>query len=146
MGQRSGSPLLGSAVESILLYGSDAWTLTEKLTRQIDGCYTRLLRTALGMKWDQFLTNKELYGNLPKLSDKIRRRRLMLAGHSRRSENEMVSKLVLWTPWHGQRKQGRPALTYINTLTKDTGLETAELETCMKERDIWRSIVARSSR
>ena len=44
--------LLGSAVESILLYGSDAWTLTEKLTRQIDGCYTRLLRTALGIKWD----------------------------------------------------------------------------------------------
>ena len=98
--------LLGSAGESILLYGSDAWTLTEKLTNQIHGCYTRLLRTVLGVKWDQFLTNKELYGNLPKLSDKIRGRRLMLAGHSRRSKNEKVSKLVLWTPRHRQRKPG----------------------------------------
>ncbi len=54
------------------------WTLTEKLTKQIDGCYTRLLRTALGITWDQFLTNEELYGNLPKLSDKIRRRRVII--------------------------------------------------------------------
>ena len=52
-----------------------------------------------------------------------------------------------WSPnWRGQRKQGRPALTYINTLTRETGLETASWNTCMKERDICRSIVARSDR
>ena len=67
--------LLGSAVESVLLYGSDTWTLTEKLSRQLDGCYTRMLRTALNIHWNQFLTNDELYGNLPKISGKIRRRR-----------------------------------------------------------------------
>ncbi len=60
-----------------------------------------------------------------------------------RSKYEMVSKMVLWIPWHGQRK---PALTYIDILTKDTGLETAELEMCMKESNIWRSNVARSGR
>ncbi len=96
--------LLGSAGESILLYGSDAWTVTEKLTKQIHGCYTWLLRTVLGVQWDQFLTNKELYGNLPN-NDKIRGRRLMLAGHFRRSKNEKVSKLVPWTPRHRQRKR-----------------------------------------
>ena len=32
--------------ESILLYGSDTWTLTESLKKQIDGCYTRMLRMA----------------------------------------------------------------------------------------------------
>ena len=52
--------LLGSAVESVLLYGSDTWTLTEKLCRQLDGCYTRMLRTALNSHWNQFLTNKQL--------------------------------------------------------------------------------------
>ncbi len=31
---------------------------SEKLTKQIDGCYTQLLRTALGFKWDQFLTKR----------------------------------------------------------------------------------------
>ena len=57
--------LLGSAVESVLLYGSETWTLTEKLERQVNGCYTRLLRTALNIHWSQFLTNEQLYGNLP---------------------------------------------------------------------------------
>ena len=45
--------LLSSAVESVLLYGSDTWTLTEKLSSQLDGCYTRMLRTAVNIHWNQ---------------------------------------------------------------------------------------------
>ena len=138
--------LFCSTVESVLLYGSDTWTLSEKLTKQLDGCYTRMLRTVLNIHWTQFLTNEQLYGGLPKLSDKIRRRRLTFAGHCRRSEDELASKLVLWTPKHGQRKQGRPALTYIDVLTKDTGLPADELNTCMQDRKVWRSISARAGR
>ncbi len=52
--------LLSSAVESVLLYGSDTWTLTEKLSSQLDGCYTRMLQTALNIHWNQFLTNEQL--------------------------------------------------------------------------------------
>ena len=63
--------LLGSTVESVLLYGCETWTMTEQLSKQLDGCYTRMLRTALGIHWSQFLTNEQLYGNLPKISDKI---------------------------------------------------------------------------
>ena len=77
--------LFCSTVESVLLYGSDTWTLSEKLTKQLDGCYTRMLRTVLNIHWNQFLTNEQLYGGLPKLSDKIRRRRLTFVGHCRRS-------------------------------------------------------------
>ena len=138
--------LLGSAVESVLLYGSETWTLTEKLERQLNGCYTRLLRTALNIHWSQFLTNEQLYGNLPKITEKIRRRRLMFAGHCRRSENEMVSKVVLWEPKHGWRKQGRPAMTYIDSLVKDTDLTVDELDTCMRDRGTWRTITARADR
>ena len=105
------SALLSSAVESVLLYASGTWTLTEKLSSQLDGCYTRMLRTALNIHWNQLLTNEQLYGSLPKISEKIRRRRLKLAGHCRRSDGEIAANLVLWTPKHGQRKQGRPALT-----------------------------------
>ena len=117
-------------MESVLLYGSDTWTLTVKLEKQLDGCYTRMLRTALNIHWSQFLTNEQLYGNLPKISEKIRRRRLMFAGHCRRSEDGMVLKLVLWDPKNGQRKQGRPAVKYVAALIKDTG--------------VWRSISSTS--
>ena len=61
-----------STVESVLLYGCEAWTLTRKLEKQLDGCYTRLLRTAFNIHWQEHVTNKELYGELPKVSDKIR--------------------------------------------------------------------------
>ena len=55
----------------------------------------------------------------------------------------MVSNLVLWTPKHGQRKQGRPAITYIDTLRKDTNLPADELTTCMIDRTVWRTTTAR---
>lgn len=68
----------------------------------------------------------------------------MFARHERRREYDIVLKLVLWTQRHGQRQKCRPAQTYIHTLTKNTGSDTAELETCMKEGDIWRLIVTQS--
>ncbi len=138
--------LLSSAVESVLLYGSDTWTLTEKLSSQLNGCYTRMLRTALNIHWNQLLTNEQLYGSLPKISEKIRIRRLKLAGHCRRSDREIAANLLLWTPKHGQRKQGRPALTYIDLLRKDTDIPAEELSNCMRDRTVWRSITARADR
>ena len=39
--------VLTAAVESVLMYGSQSWTLTETLTRRLDGLYTRLLRFSL---------------------------------------------------------------------------------------------------
>ena len=133
-------------MESVLLYGSDTWTLTVKLIKQLDGCYTRMLRTALNIHWNQFVTNEQLYGSLPKISEKIRRRRLKLAGHCRRRDAEIAANLVLWTPKHGQRKQGRPALTYIDLLRRDTNIPTDELSNCMRDRTVWRSIIARVDR
>ncbi len=40
-------PLFQAVVESILLYGSEAWTITRSPEIQLDGSYTRLLRCAL---------------------------------------------------------------------------------------------------
>ncbi len=33
----------------VTLYGSDTWTLTKKLEKQLDGCYTRMLQTVLNI-------------------------------------------------------------------------------------------------
>ena len=43
--------VLTAAVESVLMYGSESWTLTETLTKRLDGLYTRLLRFALNVSW-----------------------------------------------------------------------------------------------
>ena len=36
-----------ATVESVLLYGAETWTITQTMKKQLDGCYTRLLRMAL---------------------------------------------------------------------------------------------------
>ena len=138
--------LFQAVVESVLMYGSETWTPTRALEIQLDGCYTRLLRSALNVDWRDHVTNEDLYGNLPRLSEKLRRRRLQFAGHCYRAKDEAVSKTVLWTPTHGRKSRGRPSKTYVDLLSDDTGLSGRDLETTMLERCHWRDTIFRDPR
>ena len=109
------------------------------MEKRLDGCYTRMLRMAFNVSWKDKLTNEELYGGLPKVSSKVASRRLKLAGHCIRHPEEEASKLVLWEPSRGKRNVGRQAVTYIDTLKQDTGMEsTQEIRTAMMDKDGWR--------
>jgi hypothetical protein len=134
-----------ATVESVLLYGCEAWTVTPKISKQLDGCYTRMLRSVFNIHWSQHMTNKELYGDLPRVSNKIRERRVRFAGHCYRRSDEAAAKTIHWIPKHGYRKPGRPAITHIDLLKRDTGLEVEELKTAMQDRKIWRAITVREN-
>ena len=45
-----------ASVESILLYGAETWTFTQEMENRVNGCYTRLLRKALNIRWQDHLT------------------------------------------------------------------------------------------
>jgi len=130
--------LFCSTVESVLLYGCEAWTLTKQLSSKLDGCYTRLLRSALAVNWQDHVPNKDLYGTLEKVTDKIRHRRMKLAGHCFRHPEEVASSLVLWTPAHGKRSRGRPSRNFVQQLEEDTGLDACEIGAVMTNREEWR--------
>ena len=105
-----------------------------------------MLRMALSVSWKQKLTNAELYGRLPKVSSKIAERRMKLAGHIHRHPELTANKLLLWEPKHGFPNVGRPHLTYVDMLRKDTGIKaTQEISNLMLDRDCWRER-SRSSR
>ena len=53
-------------VESVLLYGCEAWSLTVQIERNIDGVYTRMLRMVLNVSWQNRAKNVDLYGTLPR--------------------------------------------------------------------------------
>ena len=109
----------------------------------MDGCYTRLLRAALNISWKSHTTNEELYGNIPHVSQTIQARRLKLAGHCVRHDDEVASKLVLWKPTHGRNNRGRQRTTYTDTLLMDVGAANInELKSMMLDRDLWREEVA----
>ena len=131
-----------ATVESVLLYGAETWTLTKALTKQLDGCYTRMLRMALNVSWKNHLKNNELYRELPKVSTKVQQRRMRIAGHYIRHSEEIASKLVLWEPTEGRTRSGRRRITYIVTLLEDTGMgNVQELRTIMQDRSEWRKCI-----
>ena len=59
---------------------------------------------------------------------------LCFAGHIYRHDDQPVHQLLFWTPKHGKRSVGGPALTYVDVLCKDTGLSVAELRSLMADR------------
>ena len=128
-----------ATVESVLLYGCEAWTLNASLEKSLDGSYTRMLRVVLNIDPCDHVTNEHLYSGLPKLSDKVAARRMKLAGHCHRHRELPASRLVLWEPNEGRRHPGRQTLTYVDVLKKDAGVSSPqELAGCMDEREDWK--------
>ena len=129
-------------VESVLFYGSETWTVTTKLEKSVNGCYTRMLRTALNEQWQQHMNNQELYGSLPRVSEKIRVRRLRLAGHCARHNEEIASKALHGEPQHGHPNRGRRRTTYIDTIKADTILDnTKEIRDAMLDQVVWKDFI-----
>ena len=133
--------LFQSLVLSILLYGAETWTLTKTLQKKLDGVFTRMLRKALGLTWRDMVPNIELYGNIPTLSSELRQRRLRFAGHCRRRQDELCSRMLMWQPQHGKRRRGAPTRTYLDILENDTGMARDNLQNLMGDRGLWRSYV-----
>ena len=132
--------LFRATTETILLYGCNTWTLNKKEEQGFDGTYTRMLRMMKNLSWCDHVPN----GDLKKVSETIRKRRLQLAGHVYCDKTTPAHLTVTWDPRHGRAARGRPQTTYIDTLLKDTRMENIdELERCMMERSTWRHILSR---
>ena len=113
-----------AACELILLYGPEAWTLARAQKKSLDGTYTKMLRMVLGVSW---------------------RDRIKLAGHCIRHLELLACDLVTWEPeaQSGEAKRGRPKQSYLSTLIRDLGTKTKEeLQTLMRDSDLWRRISA----
>ncbi len=128
---------LRATVESVMMYGATAWTLTKSLESKLDGTYTRMLRAVLNISWRQHPTKSQLYGSIPDISTILCERRMRFAGHCWRAKQELASDLLLWTPRHGKARVSRPAITYLDQLSRDTGCFPEDLPTLMQERNGW---------
>ena len=98
-----------AVVESVLLYGSSAWTLTKRLESKLNGTNTRMLRAILNIHWRIYPSKERLYGDLVRITSVIKERRTRFPGHCYRSKDEVVRDLTLWTLKHGKAKVGRPS-------------------------------------
>ena len=88
------------------------------------------------------MTNKELYSDIPQITTKIKARRLTLAGHCKRAEGCIVSKLVMRRSTREARSKGRPKKTYVDLLEDGTGYAVNEVENSVQDKRLWRAIVS----
>ena len=101
-----------------------------------------MLRMVLNINWRDMIRNTTVYGDLPKVTEKIRDRRMKLAGHIQRHEDLIAHEVLFWDPQHGRRGRGRPQLTYIDMLKRDTELDSvAEIKSLMLDRELWRKSI-----
>ena len=67
----------------------------------------------LNIHWTNKIKNEILYEELERLSNKIRRRRLIVDGHCLRRKDNVYR---IWLCGHGTRRRGRPPDSYIKTM------------------------------
>ena len=114
--------------------------MNTSLQKSLDGSYTRMLRVVLIVNWRNHISNSDLYGDLPKVLDKVAWRRLGLAGHCQRHEKLPAYHLVLREPIHVKCRPGRPSTTFLDILKRDVEpANTAKLAAYMMNLDHWAS-------
>ena len=148
-------------IEPILLYNLETWTLTSNHEKLLDAFQRRLLRIAINCTYPKIIPNDKLY-TLTKevpISDKVRKRRLVLFGHILRLHPDTPAQKALdyfFTPY--KRPVGRPHHTWIAQITKDlentlthhkikvplTKDSLQRLKILAENRFLWREEVMRS--
>ena len=94
-----------ATVESVLNYSSQTWTLTKSQENKLNGAYSHMLRAALNVYWSQRVTNKELYNDLPKITETIHYHWLKFSGNIWRHDEEIAHILLFWTPTNAKPKE-----------------------------------------
>ncbi len=144
--------LYNSYVLPVLLYGAEAWAMNKEDERRVNAFGMKCLRSLCGIKWSDFITNKEVHERTGQanVSDIIRKRRLSLLGHIARMPGDSDVRMALLAPipedW--KRQRGRPKTTWLRTIQADleaVGLDIDTAVTAAGDRVEWRKVVRRAT-
>ena len=139
--------LFNSNVKAVLLYGSETWFLTAKLEICLQVFVNKCLKRILQIFCATLISNEELWRRTKqrKVGEEIKMRKFRWLGHTLRKSNEDITKQSLqWNP-QGQRRSGRPKMTWRRQLNKELGqlnLTYQTAERLAQDRRRWRSLVA----
>lgn len=128
-----------ACIESILLYGSETWTMKKELQDRLDGTYTRLLMRVQNISWREHKTKAEIYDGVPQVSSIVAQRRARFAGHCYRAKDQIISDVICMRLPRTCR--GRRPLNYMDCVARDVNQDINDLPNLMADRDSWRNIV-----
>ena len=141
-----------ACVLSVLLYGSESWTLYSRQERRLNTFHMRSLRRILGIKWSDRITNNEVFRRAatPSIYTLLRQRRLRWLGHVRRMQDGRIPKDLLYGELAtGKRARGRPQLRFKDVCKRDMKALDMDIdgwEDLAQDRSRWRQELNRSLR
>ena len=80
-----------------------------------------------------------IYGDLPRISTLVQRRRVQFAGHCARTSDELVSSFLLWR--HPSTLKRSRKLTFPDIISRDTAIAKEDLLTAMTDRIFWKGVL-----
>ena len=88
----------GAIVVPTLLYGAETWVLYRKQIRLLGRFHQRCLRSILGIKWQDHMSNEEVLkrASLPSIEPNLLQVQLHWAGHISRMEDIMHAQSSLF--------------------------------------------------
>ena len=123
-------------VQSVLLYGSEMWTLLDSDIKKLEAFHLRCQRELLCVSWRDHITIEAIckQTKLASVTELISRRRMSLFGHIAWLGADVPAHQSLWlqtnistgrnpgTSW--KRLPGRPRKTWTSQIPDDTGMSS----------------------
>lgn len=132
-------------VFSTLLYGVEAWTLTETTQRRVEAfemwCYRRMLR----IPWTSHTTNIEVLNRMEKQTEiinTVRQRKAGYFGHIMRNDKYRTLQLIIEGKIEGKRGPGRRRNSWLKNLRQWTKMTSIELFRAAVDKGRWGNVIA----
>ena len=98
-------------LRSILIFGSECWTLTKRLEQQITTADMKVIRCDRKINEDQCKQR-----NMLPIVQVINKNKLRWFGHVMRREEKSTLRVLMKLNVKGKRRRGRPSLAYLLSL------------------------------
>ncbi|KAI0213327.1 hypothetical protein LSAT2_001654 [Lamellibrachia satsuma] len=141
--------LMRSLVMSIFLYASETWTPSADLQKRIQAMEMRCFRKILRISHKDHVTNKavrnkikQAIGPYDDLLTTVKKHKLKWYGHVSRSSG--VAKTILQGTARGGRRRGRQKKRWEDNIKEWTGMEFADSQKAVENRETWRELVLTS--
>ncbi|KAI0223781.1 hypothetical protein LSAT2_025079 [Lamellibrachia satsuma] len=143
--------LMRSLVMSIFLYASETWTISADLQKRIQAMEIRCFRKILRISHKDHVTNeavhnkiKQAIGPYDDFLTTVKKRKLKWYGHVSRSSG-LAKTILQGYPRKRGRRRGRQKKRWKDNIKEWTGMEFADSQRAVENRETWRELVRKSS-
>jgi hypothetical protein len=126
--------LYSATIQPVLTYGAESWPMAATFESMVDGAHFRMLRAALGIQWQDHVTNREITNRTqtkpPSCTLRLRRSDLLdTVIQDEELQLQPLSSVLLWCPLHWSGIQRHRIITFWESFSRDADLEEMDLPT-----------------